>query len=323
MITTTRIKEDFHSVEGLDWITALRASQIRQLVEQEAVQLSLFDEKDLVEFCSPNYPKERLIACRNPLLAQEKSLTREELLQATEKELDKIVAATQREKRSLKNADQIGLRVGKVINRKGVGKFFEVTITDSSFNYVRKEELIAQEAALDGVYIIRTSLGVETLNAVETVRAYKGLAKVEQAFRSYKTIDLKVRPIYHRLAQRVKAHVFLCMLAYYVEWHMRLALSPLLFEEEKVVEETTQVRSIVTNSRRSKKAQAALASPKTEAKFPVHSFRTLMEDLATITKNTIQANCSEVSLRFEKITQPTSLQQRALDLLSVSLICTQ
>jgi hypothetical protein len=153
---------------------ALRASQIRQLLEQEAVQLSLFDEKDLVEFCSPNYPKERLIACRNPWLAQEKSLTREELLQATEKELEKIVAATQREKRSLKSAEQIGLRVGKVINRKGVGKFLEITITDSSFNYVRKEELIAQEAALDGVYIIRTSLGAETLNAAETVRAYKG-----------------------------------------------------------------------------------------------------------------------------------------------------
>ena len=216
MITQTRILEDFQNVEGLDWITALRASQIRKLVEQEAIQLSLFDERDLVEFSSPNYPEERLIACRNPLLAEEKSITRLALLETTQKELDKIVAATKRGNRPLKGAEQIGLRVGKVINSKGVGKFFELNITESSFSYERKEELIAQESALDGVYIIRTSVKAEVLNTVDTVRAYKGLAKVEQAFRSYKTIDLKVRPIYHRLEDRVKAHVFLYMLAYYV-----------------------------------------------------------------------------------------------------------
>ena len=243
----------------------------------------------------------------------------------------------------MNGADQIGLRVGKVINSKGVGKFFEVTITESSFSYVRKEELIAQETALDGVYIIRTSVVEETLNAQETVRAYKSLAQVEQAFRSYKTIDLKVRPIYHRLEERVKTHVFLCMLAYYVEWHMRKALSPLLFDVdaqsaasrrvEKVVEdvhsafsprvETDLISEVVTHSKKSKKALSKAASKKTEEKFPVHSFRTLMADLATIVKNKIQSNCSDIPLSFEKITQPTPLQQKALDLLSVSLFCTQ
>lgn len=323
MITQTRINEDFQNVEGLDWITALRASQIRKLVEQEAIQLSLFDERNLVEFSSSNYPEERLIACRNPLLAQEKSLTRQDLLETTQKELEKIVAATKRGSRSLKGADKIGLRVGKVINSKGVGKFFEIIITESSFSYAQKEELIAQEAALDGVYIIRTSVKAELLNTVETVRAYKGLAKVEQAFRSYKTIDLKVRPIYHRLGDRVKAHVFLCMLAYYVEWHMRKALSPLLFDDEKVVEETDSVGSVGTYYKRSKKAKTKAGTKKTEGRLPVHSFQTLMDDLATIAQNTIKSTYSEVPLSFEKITEPTILQQRALDLLSVSLICTQ
>lgn len=323
MITQTRIKESLKDIEGLDWITALRASQIRKLVEKGDIQLSLFDERNLVEFSSVDYPKERLIACRNPLLAQEKSMTRLALLEATEKELEKIIKATSREKRTIKGADQIGLRVGKVINSKGVGKFFEVTITESSFSYVRKEELIAQETALDGVYIIRTSVTKETLNAQETVRAYKSLAQVEQAFRSYKTIDLKVRPIYHRLEERVKAHVFLCMLAYYVEWHMRKALSPLLFDDEKVVDETDSSSDMITNYKRSKKARSKAASKKTEEKYSVHSFRTLMADLATIVKNKIQSNCSDVPLIFEKITQPTSLQQKALDLLSVSLFCTQ
>jgi transposase len=325
--------ESLKDIEGLDWITALRASQIRKLVEQGDIQLSLFDERNRVEFSSIEYPKERLIACRNPLLAQEKSMTRLALLEATEKELNKISLATSREKRTLKGADQIGLRVGKVINSKGVGKFFDVTITESSFSYVRKEEKIAQESALDGVYIIRTSVAEETLNAQETVRAYKSLAQVEQAFRSYKTIDLKVRPIYHRLEERVKAHVFLCMLAYYVEWHMRKALSPLLFDDEKVVDETDSSSDMITNYKRSKKARAKAASKKTEEKYPVHSFRTLMADLETIVKNKIQSNCSVdaqsatsrrvVPLIFEKITQPTLLQQKALDLLSVSLFCTQ
>jgi hypothetical protein len=323
MITNTRILAEFQPVEGLDWITALRAPQIRKLVEQEAVQLSLFDETDLVEFSCSDYPGERLIACRNPMLAQEKSLTRVALLQATEQELNKIVIATSRDKRALKGTDQIGLRVGRVLNAKGVGKYFNIAITETSFSYSLNELAIAKDSALDGVYIIRTSVKPETLDAAHTVRAYKSLCTVEQAFRSYKTIDLKVRPIYHRLEQRVKAHVFLCMLAYYVEWHMRKALAELLFDDEKVTVEPEEKNSVVAPSKRSKKARAKAATKKTSEKLPVHSFRTMIADLATIVKNKFQSNGLETSLSFEKITQPTPLQQKALDLLEVSLICTQ
>jgi hypothetical protein len=323
MITNTRILAEFQPVEGLDWITALRASQIRKLVEQEAVQLSLFDETDLVEFSCYDYPDERLIACRNPMLAEEKSLTRVALLQATEQELNKIVIATSRDKRALKGADQIGLRVGRVLNSKGVGKYFNIAITEESFSFSRNQVAIASEAALDGVYIIRTSVPAQTLDTAQTVRAYKSLSQVEQAFRSYKTVDLKVRPIYHRLEQRVKAHVFLCMLAYYVEWHMRKALAPLLFDEDKVTAEPSDKSSVVAPSKRSKKARAKAATKKTPEKLPVHSFRTLMADLATIVKNKFHSNGLEASLTFEKITQPTPLQQKAIELLEVSLICTQ
>jgi hypothetical protein len=323
MITNTRILAEFQPVEGLDWITALRTPQIRKLVEQEAVQLSLFDQRDLVEFSCSDYPGERLIACRNPMLAEEKSLTRVALLQATEQELNKIVIATQRGKRSLKGADQIGLRVGRVLNSRGVGKYFNISITEESLSFSRNEVAIASDSALDGVYIIRTSVKSETLDAAQTVSAYKSLSQVEQAFRSYKTVDLKVRPIYHRLEQRVKAHVFLCMLAYYVEWHMRKALAPLLFDDEKFTVELELKSSVVAPSKRSKKALAKAATKKTSEKLPVHSFRTLMADLATIVQNKFQSNGLEASLRFEKITQPTPLQQKALDLLEVSLICTQ
>jgi hypothetical protein len=323
MITNTRILAEFQPIEGLGWITALRTPQIRKLVEQEAVQLSLFDETDLVEFSCSDYPGERLVACRNPMLAQEKSLTRVALLQATEQELHKIVIATSRDKRALKGADQIGLRVGRVLNSKGVGKYFNISITDESFSYSRNEAVITADATLDGVYIIRTSVPAQTLDAVSTVRAYKSLSQVEQAFRSYKTIDLKVRPIYHRLEQRVKAHVFLCMLAYYVEWHMRKALAPLLFDDEKFTVELELKSSVVAPSKRSKKALAKAATKKTSEKLPVHSFRTLMADLATIVQNKFQSNGLEASLTFEKITQPTPLQQKAIELLEVSLICTQ
>ena len=323
MITNTRILAEFQPIEGLGWITALRTPQIRKLVEQEAVQLSLFDETDLVEFSCSDYPGERLVACRNPMLAQEKSLTRVALLQATEQELHKIVIATSRDKRALKGADQIGLRVGRVLNSKGVGKYFNISITDESFSYSRNEAVITADATLDGVYIIRTSVPAQTLDAVSTVRAYKSLSQVEQAFRSYKTIDLKVRPIYHRLEQRVKAHIFLCMLAYYVEWHMRKALAPLLFDDEKVTVEPQEKSLAVAPFKRSKQARAKAATKKTSEKLPVHSFRTLMADLATIVHNKFQSNSLEASLTFEKITQPTPLQQKAIELLEVSLICTQ
>jgi transposase len=213
--------------------------------------------------------------------------------------------------------------VGRVLNSKGVGKYFNIAITEESFSFSRNQVAIASEAALDGVYIIRTSVPAQTLDTAQTVRAYKSLSQVELAFRSYKTVDLKVRPIYHRLEQRVKAHVFLCMLAYYVEWHMRKALAPLLFDEDKVTAEPSDKSSVVAPSKRSNKARAKAATKKTPEKLPVHSFRTLMADLATIVKNKFQSNSLEASLTFEKITQPTPLQQKAIELLEVSLICTQ
>lgn len=319
VITDARINSDLKNVEGLDWITALRAPQIRELVEREYLQLSLFDEQDLAEIQSPDYPGERLIACRNPLLAQERACTREELLLATEQELDKIVLATQREKRRLVGAAQIGLRVGKVLNRFKMAKHFHLQIKDDSFSYERNSESIAAEAALDGLYVIRTSVSSEYLDSSNTVRAYKSLSHVEQAFRSYKTVDLKVRPICHRLANRVRSHIFLCMLAYYVQWHMRQALAPLLFDDEQK-DNSCQLRdSVVAPARRSSAAKSKALHKRTASDLPVHSFQTLLADLATIAKNRVQPKLPKTQVTFDKITQPTVVQQRALDLLGVSL----
>lgn len=319
LITEARINEQLKNIEGLDWITALRAPQIRQLVEQEYLQLSLFDQQDLAEIQSPDYPGERLIACRNPLLAAERARKREELLQATEQELDKIVAATNREKRPLKGAALIGLRVGKVLNRFKVAKHFRLEITDNSFRYERHSENIAAEAALDGLYVIRTSVSDELFDSQETVRAYKSLSTVERAFRSYKTIDLKVRPIGHRLAHRVRAHIFLCMLAYYVEWHLRNALAPILFDDEDKATAEALRDSVVSPARRSDKAKSKVQKKRTAADdLPVHSFQTLLKDLATIVKNRVQPKLPGKSVTFDKITCPTPLQQKAFDLLGLS-----
>ena len=318
LITEARINEELRNIEGLDWITALRAPQIRQLVEQEYLQLSLFDQQNLAEIQSPDYPGERLIACRNPLLAAERARKREELLQATEQELDKIVLATNREKRPLKGAAFIGLRVGKVLNRFKVAKHFHLEITDNSFRYERHSENIAAEAALDGLYVIRTSVSDELFDAQETVGAYKSLSTVERAFRSYKTIDLKVRPIGHRLAHRVRAHIFLCMLAYYVEWHLRNALAPILFDDEDKATADVLRDSVVSPARRSDQAKSKVQKKRTADDLPVHSFQTLLKDLATIVKNRVQPKLPTKSVTFDKITSPTPLQQKAFDLLGVS-----
>ena len=318
VLTSARIEEELKGIEGLDWITALRAPQIRELVEQEAIQLSLFDQKDLAAIQSPDYPGERLIACRNPFLAQERAATREALLQATEKELDKIVAATNRSQRRLTGAEKIGVRVGKIINRYSVAKHFNLSITDNSFSYERHSEKIAAEANLDGMYVIRTSVSESILDDPSTVKAYKSLSQVEQAFRCYKTIDLKVRPIYHRLAHRVRAHVFLCLLAYYVEWHMRERLAPLLFEEEESLEPLESPSVVVPNKSQTPSRRKASTKRNSEC-FPVQSFRTLLTNLATITKNRVQPKLGGVSVSFDKLTIPSSLQQKAFDLLEVSL----
>jgi hypothetical protein len=318
MITEARIREELKPVQGLDWVTALRAPTICQLVEAGEIQLSLFDERDRAEIQSSEYPDERLIVCRNPFLAEERAQKREALLQATERELDKIVAATGRTKPRLKGQDRIGLRVGKVLNRFKVGKHFILTITEESFSYQRDAVRIAEEAALDGIYVIRTSVSKEELDTEETVRAYKDLTGVERAFRSYKTVDLKVRPIYHYLANRVRAHVFLCMLAYYIEWHMRKALAPLLFDDHDKASGQALRGSVVAPAEPSPKAQRKAQTKRTEEGLPVHSFQTLLADLATIIKNRIQPKIPGVEA-FDQVTRPTPLQQQALDLLRVRL----
>jgi len=316
MITEARIREDLRDIDGLEWISALRAPAIRKLVAEGSLQPSLFDQVDLGEITSPEYPDERLVVCRNPVLAEERRRKRQELLAATEKELDKIVAAVSRQRRALRGADRIGLRVGKVLNRFKVGKHFHLEITDMSFAYERKAEAIAQEAALDGFYVLRTSVPAEAIDAAGTVRAYKGLSQAERAFRGLKTVDLKVRPIHHRLADRVRAHVFLCMLAYYVEWHMRRELAPILFDDDDKAAGEALRASPVAPAERSAAALRKAATKRTADDLPVHSFPTLLMDLQTIVKNRIQPSIAGAGT-FEKTTRPTELQQQALDLLGI------
>ncbi len=316
MITYRRIKEELRDIEGLDWITALRADTIKKLAAEGRIQASLFDERDLAEIESPDFPGERLILCRNPLLADERDRKRKELLTATEKQLDTVVAATTRAKRPLQGAAKIALRVGKVVNQYKVGKHFELDIGDTCFAYRRNEVKIHEEAALDGIYVIRTSVASETFPSESAVRAYKDLAKVERSFRCMKTIDLKVRPIYHWLDNRIRAHVFLCMLAYYVEWHMREKLAPILFEDEEKEAAARLRRSIVAPAVRSAAAKQKDASKRTDDDDPVHSFQTLLADLATLAKNRVRVQESEAE--FHELTEATPTQQRALSLLGVT-----
>ncbi|BBH38074.1 transposase [Microcystis viridis NIES-102] len=319
ILTNSKIKELVKPIEGLDYITGLTKPQIRKLAEVEVIQLGLFEQVNLVEFESEDYPDERLIACRNPFIAQKNQLQREALLEAVEKELDLIVQATQREKRALKGQDKIALRVGKILHQFKVNKYYNLEITEEGFSYQRKRELIAQETALDGVYVLRTSLESTLMDAATTVKAYKSLSQVEEAFRCYKSIDLKVRPIYHYKGDRVKAHIFLCMLAYYVEWHLKQCLAPLLFEDEEIDDGSLNV----IKASRGESVQSKERKKRNQENLPVHSFRTLLEDLGTICLNTVECTIREGSYRFSKITRPTQLQQKALDLLGVSLICTQ
>ncbi len=317
MITEARIREDLAPIAGLDWITALRAPAIQALAASGVLQLSLFDQQDLAEITHPAYPGERLIVCKNPLLAEDRARKRHELLDATERALAPIAVATQRGRRPLRGRTRIALRVGRVLGRRKVGKHFTLEITDTRFRYERDEASIAREAALDGLYVIRTPVDAARLPAAEVVRAYKRLAHVERAFRSLKTIDLKVRPIHHRKADRVRAHVWLCTLAYYVEWHMRQALQSILFDDDDPAAGEARRRSIVAPARRSPRAEVKAATKRTDDGLPVHSFRTLVADLATLTKNRVQPQAPG-SPTFELLAIPTSLQQRAFALLGVS-----
>jgi DDE family transposase len=318
MITSARLREDFQGVSGMGWISALRTTEIRRMVAGEGFQFSLFDERDFGEIQSPEFPGERLIACRNPLLQAERARKREDLLAATEQELTAIALATQRPKNRLQGKDRIALRVGRVLNRFKVGKHFLLTITETTFAFRRDQQRIDAEAGLDGIYVIRTNVPAAELPAEDAVRSYKSLSAVERAFRSYKTVDLHVRPIYHQLPERVRAHVFLCMLAYYVEWHMRRKLAPLLFDDEDPEAGQERRSSIVAPAQRSASARRKASTLRTTEGFAVHSFATLLKELSTLSKNRVQPKVP-ASPPFDSLTRPSPLQQKALSLLAVSL----
>lgn len=319
MITSARIRENLKPAPGIEWITALRAPAIKKLAAGGVLQLSLFDSRDLAEITHPDFPGERLIACYNPLLAEERARKRPELLAATEKELEKIAVATRRKKRPLRGKQNIGLRAGKVLNRYKMGKHFQIQIEDGRFSYQRKQANIQKEESLDGIYVIRTNVPAEALSSEQAVRNYKSLSGVERAFRSLKTVDLHVRPIHHREPDRVRAHIFLCMLAYYVEWHMRQDLAPLLFDDDDQAAAEKLRTSVVAPAQRSASAQQKIHNKRTKDDLPVHSFQTLLSDLATIVANRIQPKDANIPA-FEIVTTPTVLQQRALDLLGVPLM---
>ena len=303
--------DELQTLSAVDWITALKSAQIRCLVDAGGLQLGLFDERNLFEFTHPDYPGERLVACRNAQLAKLRAAKREALLEATQAELDKVRAMVARNK--LAGRDKIGVRVGRVINRYKVAKHFELTIEDHSLAYRIDPQKVKAEAALDGIYVLRTPLAPDTMDAADIVRSYKSLANVERAFRSLKTIDLKVRPIHHRLADRVRAHILLCMLAYYVEWHMREAWRTLLFADED--QATKAMRDPVAPAKRSKAAERKARSHTLSDGTPAHSFRTLIEELSTIVRNTCRTIKDSAQPTFTIVTQPSATQQRALTLL--------
>ena len=311
MISGKAIAE-LREVDGIGWITALKSASIRTLVEQGQLQLGLFDQRNLVELRSPDYPGERLVACRNPELAKLRTHKREELLAATAKHLQTIKARVDAGK--LVGADALGLRVGKLINQYKVAKHFALTIGAAAFTFHRNHDSIAAEAALDGIYIIRTSVPVAQMDASACVRNYKSLANVERAFRSLKTVDLKVRPIHHHLADRVRAHILLCMLAYYVEWHVREAWRELMFADTDPQAKT--MRDPVAPAKRSKAALAKAASHTVDDGTPAHSFATLLGELATIVRNTCRTPIAGLDApTFELVTTPNAKQQRALELI--------
>ncbi|HVH87539.1 MAG TPA: IS1634 family transposase, partial [Terriglobales bacterium] len=304
MLTQKRIEEDLKGHAGLEWISALRAPQIQALMVQGAIQMSLFDEQDLAEITHADYPGERLIVCRNPLLAVERARKRRELIAAAEKKLQEIEAATQRSRQPLREASKISFLIGKALATSKVEKYFRWSTTDTELKWERNLERMERDAALDGIYVLRTNVSVERLDSQQTVLAYKRLATVERAFRSLKSVDLNVRPIHHRLPDRVRAHVFLAMLAYYVECHMRQALAPVLFDDEQ---HGGPRSSPVAPAVRSETAQRKALRKRTQENWPVQSFQDWLKDLATIVKNTLQPQLKSLPA-FEVITRPTPAQ---------------
>jgi len=315
MITQARIEEDIKPAR-LDWLSALRAPQIRALLDAGAFQLSLFDERDLASITSEEYPGERLIVCRNPDLTVARRRKREDLLAATERELIPIQQAVRRAKKPLRGEAQSALKVGAVIGKYKMAKHFTLAITDTDFSFARKQDAVDAEARLDGIYVVRTSLPAKALDDSASVRAYKSLAQVERAIRSIKTVDLQVRPVFHWSAPRVRAHVCLCMLAYYVEWHMRQRLAPILYDDaDKQAAEALRT-SIVAKAQRSPSAIDKQTRGTTPDGLPVHSFQSLLADLATLVRNTV-TTANVTSHEFILLTTPTAIQHKALDLLGI------
>jgi len=302
----------------LGWISALRSTAIAQLVEHGEVQLSIFDRQNLVEIRSEQYPGERLMVCYNPLLAEDRRRTRDELLEETEKQLCRIAAQIARRTKTPLKADEIGVKVGKVINRHKVGKHFEVAIADNSLTFSRKETSIAEEARLDGIYVIRTSEPASRLSSADTVRTYKSLEQIERAFRCLKGIDLRVRPIRHRTEEHVRAHVFLCMLAYYVEYHMRRQLTPVLFQNEEL-DIARWSRDPVAKAKPGRKAQRKKQTKTTEEGYPIHSFDSLLAVLGTRSSNRCRSGEGKDTIRFTTVTEPTDFQRHVFTLLGLKI----
>jgi len=315
MLTQTQIHK-LKEYPGLGWISALRSSAIRDLVDGGRLQLSLFDEKNLAEINSPEFPGERLVACYNPILAEERRRKREDLLAATEKGLEKIAREVARRTKKPLDKAEIGKKVGKVINRFKVGKHFEVMIQDGAFSFTRKKESIRREEELDGVYVIRTSESAERISAEDVVRSYKKLEQLERAIRCMKGVDLLVRPIYHRTEDHVRAHIFLCVLAYYVEWHMRKALAPLLFDDEDL-DEHRKRRDPVKSPQPSASAKRKKAIHLTADGLEIHSFQTLLAELATRCRNWCRIKSDQTGPTFYQLTEPTPLQKRTFELLEL------
>ena len=318
MITQARLDADIKPAK-LDWITALRAPAIRALLDAGAFQLSLFDERDLAAITAPDYPGERLIVCRNPDLAAARRHKREDLLRATERDLAAIQHAVRRAKKPLRGRAPIALKVGAVIGKHKMAKHFALTITDTDLGFARKQDQIDAEARLDGIYVVRTSLPTDTLDDTASVRAYKSLAQVERAIRSIKTVDIQLRPIFHWAAPRVRAHVLLCMLAYHVEWHMRQRLAPMLYDDADKQTAEALRKSIVAKAPRSLAAIAKQTFGTTPDGLPVHSFQSLLADLATLARNTV-VTALNPDHEFTLHTRPTPIQQKALQLLAIKAI---
>jgi transposase len=316
MITQARIDEELKPA-GLDWITALRSAVIRELLDDGAFQLDLFDQRDMASVTSPDYPGERLTVCRNPELARRRARKREELLLATEADLEAIRKRVQRSRNPLRGKAEIGLAVGAVQGRHKMAKHFELTIGENSFSFRRKESAIAGEAALDGLYVVRTNLPPEILDNAQTVAAYKSLSRVERAFRSIKTVDLEIRPIFHWASPRVKAHVFLCMLAYHVEHHMRARLAPVLYDDTDRETAAALRNSVVAKAQRSPAARSKETTGLTQDGLPVQSFQSLLADLATYCRIQATTPLNEKYV-FTLYSKPTQTQKRAFELIGIT-----